>query len=538
MFEVRNARCIDLISNPIMLILSLIVFMNENKLPHAKIEFYKKCIKTFLSEREERKEAYNIEPIANIYYDELVMPKIAFYKYCNERDIPDYKFSFEEIKALTFKAIEIDEKDKSKWMAEVTKFVTYLIERTELIKEVDLEKYDFSHKSFRDYFLAVYYSKCLSHESLISFIKNSLGDANYHELAILIIQYIGKECLVTPYNSIIEFLLAELEKMDDFKKVLYNSSLYMLRILEDLYSDNALPIKYHDRFITIYLKKSFILLRRIPSLVFKLENFKKLYRAKFNEVDLKFKLESIWNFNRLEPHFREDISKNDLFMEYINSDIILTFFTKLMKLLHVRRNVDNIDIKSLHNEIKYFINNYREIICKNDLLYLIIVTVCVRIIKDANLYKDLFEELLKTIAKLTINITIMSNIAFNILISESKSSADDYAIFLTVAPKSIRDIKSIFITFNRRKTVLKKANEQETLLEDKDNEYYEKLDNIFSNYILHILDGNTTYEELVTKIKSKNLYSEKYEELYKYIFTSINKDRLQRYKMKTFTQHE
>lgn len=82
MAEAKRARCDRLIQNPIILILALIIFDIETNLPNKRVEFYKKCINTFLSVREDRKVSRELsEKTKNILVDDAVVPKVAYHKF-------------------------------------------------------------------------------------------------------------------------------------------------------------------------------------------------------------------------------------------------------------------------------------------------------------------------------------------------------------------------------------------------------------------------------------------------------------------------
>ena len=156
--EVERARCQNLICNPIILILALVIFDVEKSLPNRRVEFYRKCIDTFLTVREDRKAAFQLtEKAKNILGIELVVPKIAFYRFDHLNDHSNYKFSYEELRSAIQDAIEVD--DPINWSEAIRLYAQYLVERTELIQEVDEGILDFAHKTFYEYFLAVYFSK-------------------------------------------------------------------------------------------------------------------------------------------------------------------------------------------------------------------------------------------------------------------------------------------------------------------------------------------------------------------------------------------
>ena len=155
--ESDKARCRELIENPIILILALVVFDIDQKLPNRRIKFYKKCIQTFLFEREDRKAAIELSKnVKNILSMDMVLPRVAHYKYQRTNESVSYKFTNSELKRSIFDAIEVS--DIINWANDVDEYIKYLIERTELIGEIDEDVLDFAHKTFYEYFLALYFS--------------------------------------------------------------------------------------------------------------------------------------------------------------------------------------------------------------------------------------------------------------------------------------------------------------------------------------------------------------------------------------------
>ena len=99
--EIKRARCASIISNPIILILALVIFDVEKNLPTRRIEFYSKCIETFLTERENTKAAFKLEGKANsILAMNLTVPQIAYYKFEHLKKDIGYKFTFTELETI------------------------------------------------------------------------------------------------------------------------------------------------------------------------------------------------------------------------------------------------------------------------------------------------------------------------------------------------------------------------------------------------------------------------------------------------------
>ncbi len=248
--EVTRARCRRLIRNPIILILALIIFDIEKNLPNKRVEFYKKCIDTFLSVREDRKAARELsEKTKNILVDDSVVPKIAYHKFKNTSDNPRYSFDETELRKAVFAAIEVP--DPINWNTAVEEYSKYLIERTELIQEVDEDVLNFAHKTFYEYFLAVYYVKEYDLNGLINLLKKWIGDSNYDELARLIIEVIIQANNASQHHRIIDFLFTTIEQgiAEDSDTPEFSTFI----ILADLYSHNMLLPKYHSRYYSYIL---------------------------------------------------------------------------------------------------------------------------------------------------------------------------------------------------------------------------------------------------------------------------------------------
>lgn len=240
--EVKRARCQNLIRNPIILILALVIFDVEKNLPNRRVEFYRKCIDTFLTVREDRKAVFQLtEKAKNILGIDLVVPKIAFYKFDHLKNHSTYKFSYEELKNAVLNAIEVD--DPANWIEAVRLYVQYLVERTELIQEVDEDILDFAHKTFYEYFLAIYFSKEYENEELVRQLNEWIGDSNYDELAKLIIEIVIQNDEPRQHKYLINYMLDALQNSDQRSR-----RQDIFDILADLYNHNMLQPKFHTKY--------------------------------------------------------------------------------------------------------------------------------------------------------------------------------------------------------------------------------------------------------------------------------------------------
>jgi len=244
--EVERARCINLIRNPIVLVLALVIFDFESSLPTRRIEFYQKCIDTFLTERENRKAAIKLDDkTKSILAMNLTVPKIAFYKYSKVEQNVRYKFNYSELKEAIMEAISVE--DKINWLTAVNQYSEYLVERTELLQEKDEDVLDFAHKTFYEYFLAFYFSKMTENQDLVNLLKTWIGDPNYDELARLIVEVVIQNNDPKQHDCIMDYLF-EMLSSDEVpnNEMPYKQDIFSL--VADLYTHNLLQPKYQYRY--------------------------------------------------------------------------------------------------------------------------------------------------------------------------------------------------------------------------------------------------------------------------------------------------
>lgn len=247
--ELKRAKCQSLIKNPIILILALVIFDVQNSLPNRRVEFYKKCIDTFLVAREDRKNAFTqTDPFKNILGDSSVVPKIAHYKFEKINEDIGYHFTMEELREAIMQAIDVP--NRRQWYDPVALFAKYLIDRTELIRETDEDVLDFAHKTFYEYFLAVYYAQEYETKDLIKLLDSWIGDPNNDEMARLIIEVTIEKNDAKQHKSVIDYLFARFST--EMPKE------HVFSIISELYEHNILQAKYHDRYYNSILFHSYL----------------------------------------------------------------------------------------------------------------------------------------------------------------------------------------------------------------------------------------------------------------------------------------
>ena len=394
--EVNKSKCENLIRNPIVLILALVIFDIEKNLPNRRVEFYKKCIDTFLVVREDRKAAFDMdEKIKNILADNLVVPKIAYYKFNHINYDPSYRFTGDEVKNSIMEAIEVN--DKINWREAVNQYMLYLVNRTELLGEIDEDRYDFAHKTFYEYFLAVYYSKALENENLVELLNDWIGDANYDELARLIIEVVIEKNDPRQHKYVIDFMFEQIKKESSKPNDEYSKIADIFLIIADLYRNNMLLAKFHDEYYKYIIYNA--------RLVYSAENIRILRESASVKV--------VYDEKIMAQHFVKDLSKRDNFNFIIDSLYYLSdeFKTEVLEeskekfLLHtlnlfdwVRENVrvnEKINKKNKHIEdceleIKYFLEKQKELVLSCPQIYISIVDYILKMQKY-ELIKPLLE---------------------------------------------------------------------------------------------------------------------------------------------------
>lgn len=348
--ESKRARCHNLISNPIILVLALVIFDFENSLPTRRIEFYQKCIDTFLTERENRKAVVKLsDKTKSILAMNLSVPKIAFYKHNKISENVGYKFNYQELKESIFNAIDVV--DKLNWMTAVDQFAEYLVERTELIQEIDDDTLDFAHKTFYEYFLAFYFSKMYENDEIVKLLYNWIGDSNFDELARLIIEVVIQNNDPKQHDRIINCLF-DMLSAEELEKNKLPSKQDVFAVVSDLYTHNLLQPKFQ------YKYNEFVLFnpRFIDYMNFRfrreeVKNNLVLYDA---NIICKMFINNFQNNNLTEVLDALYYLNNDFKRQVISSDDSGLFFhiNRLFSLLKENKKKTDLYL----DELEYFLN--------------------------------------------------------------------------------------------------------------------------------------------------------------------------------------
>lgn len=368
--EADKARCTDLIKNPIILILALIVFDADGKLPNKRIEFYRKCIDTFLFQREDRKAIVELSKSAkNILKMDMTLPRVAHYKYQRTNENISYKFTNDELKNSVFKAIEVS--DVINWTSAVDEYIGYLLERTELVEEIDEDIYDFAHKTFYEYFLALYFSMQLDNNILQRQLLKWIGDANNHELAQIIIEKIIESGDRFKQTETLNFLFKVASDGRQEKRK------HVLELLNELYSCNILPLKYYDDYYKTILLSGEILYnmmhnirtaRRASVIKYDEQDLATIYCQYVNDIDRFINTAESLIF--LNDDFKEKALSSFYDTTLLENTLILFSW---LRCCNVSQKVADND--KVTNTVEYFANHESELLKNCPIIWVSLVEV-------------------------------------------------------------------------------------------------------------------------------------------------------------------
>ena len=487
--EVKHARCESLISNPIILILALVIFDIEKSLPNKRVEFYKKCIDTFLTVREDRKAAYKLSDKAkSILAMDSVVPRIAHYKYSKFKENVGYQFKETELHNAIFSAIESD--DKLNWGAAVKEYSNYLIERTELIREFDEEVFDFSHKTFYEYFLAVYFSKEIENKELINILNSGIGDANNDELVKLIIEVIIQNGDQKQINSVMDYIFSQLP--DYRAKRVTRKQAYTFLILADLYAHNMLQPKYHSKYHCIILYN--------PELFMQI-GFSPLRDYSFN-----------YDVNMLANIYCDEVLNHDKFADTIDSLYYLDQayrdqISEIIKEEYILHIISLFSYKGFYEtiyrlEFNYFTNDGLAYFLSFPQVFLLLMTVMVEY-QDYSKIDIIFDY---SFGENSMVLRYSNPYVVCKLFEKAIKNKKIFLLFLIVAIECAKDITSLIFAYLFRDAKSKK-----------NSSHSDKLQN-YVVWLWKLFNHSTDYTVFREELKKAGLFIVEYDNIYQKIY--------------------
>lgn len=519
--EVKRARCESIISNPIMLILALVIFDVGKNLPTKRIEFYQKCIDTFLTERENIKAAFILEEnTKSILTMNLTIPKIAFYRFEHINENISYKFNYLELEKAVYNAIGVSDTDILNWGVAVKQYIKYLVERTELVREIDEDLYDFAHKTFYEYFLAFYFCKMYENDKLIDLLEEWIGDSNYDELARLIIEEVIQNNDPRQHDFIMKYLLEKLKMPSENRYM--NKKLDIFSIIVDLYNHSMVQPKFYMEYNYFILYNSKYVESINRGITWRnmrssqrvqydarvmAELFQKAFSSNENMVDA---IDTLLYLNR--DYKRQVIQRIEEDKRECVENIILLFdsIKEADERVEMRfsdkpeaRNMDVAKEDFYRRQIGYFLNEGLDYLTNYPQIFLSVLNLS--IMKDINISIETF-----------LNLNFEPNYKFY--------AYTNLGMLFRFAHKACKSSEYFLLFFS---TIVKCANKGanrvfQYILDDR---YYDRVINMEINKdrdiligIWKILDNADAYEHFKDSLIQLGLYKEKYDTQYKEAF--------------------
>lgn len=534
MSEVEKAKCLDLIRNPIILVLALIVFNSEHNLPHKRVEFYKKCIDTFLIEREKRKEAFDMKGIECICGDNLILPRVSYYKFEKSIENKDYKLTNEELKLLIYKALEVT--DKINWIDPINKFINYLVERTELIRLIDEDKFDFAHKTFSEFFLAVYFTKCVDIDILLGKLDDWIGDSNYDELANLIIEVVIEENVNIQHNMLLNYLFDSFFKyailgyrLKDNKRESLGIDIAhdYLGILSKLFLSNSLLPKFIEKYHSLLLdypecfgNRSRIAINGRSYIGFDKDLLFKMYIRKYENNDhfahaARLLYYCHFVFNEMKNQITNDIHKRSL-------DLIAGIGRKLKR----KNQLSEEDIQDIY---RYFCDEEFDIVKRSEVIFYHLLYLLLTNINIKNSIQLVDKLCLFQIEINNVFTSIFAPPQYFILLMHSRKNSSFFA--LTIMSIIFGNKNKINWLIDYSKDISNYKFGTRTYIENEKNSEinFEDFYNVIvssSNILYDIISNNNDYYQLIEKIYKAGLFNKKYEHIYKKAYEIICEENI------------
>ena len=492
--EAQRARCYNLISNPIILVLALVIFDVEKNLPTRRIEFYQKCIETFLTERENRKAAFKLsEKTKSILAMNLTVPKIAFYKYNRVQETSGYRFNYSELQKAIMEAIDVE--DEINWITSVNQFGQYLVERTELIREIDENNLDFAHKTFYEYFLAFYFSKMYESDDIVNLMYRWIGDANYDEMARLTIEAVIQNNEPKQHDKIINGLFDMLfDKIPKDKETPNKRDVFS--VVADLYTHNLLQPKFHSKYNLFVLKNpqyvdyiNFELRRNDIKTTAVLYDSKALFELFWKEIESEKCVEVLDCLKFLNNDFKKQVVAKDE----------TGAFYRIIKLFSLKN-----DIKKKNDpeeEMHYFLNEGLEYTLNYPQVFVSILVLSLKCEERAEL-----EKLMKyNFNPRDIFYYYTSPFIYFDLIDKSMDSNVYFALFLVSCIECTAKMANSLFEF-AISNVVRKNNDTDGLRAK------------FCEHLWQILNYSNSYEEFKSQLINDGKYVSDYDDVYRRVF--------------------
>jgi len=366
----------ELISNPLLLSLIVILYRNTLRLPESKLEIYQSCTKTLVNKWDASKDLkIDLDPFINSNKDKL-FAELAYWQY-TQLSSKSIKITYDKAKSIIKIALieKLNFPDDSNTEDLAEKFMVYAQKRSLYFDN------NFTHKTFLEYYTAYWiYSNIEKKHKVMErnqIIEKYINNPFWFIVLELLLNLIDKD---QADNEIIDELL-------DFQLKSSNISIsFVLSVLPNLknISDNKINELLKASIETLLLNKNKIEESKLNNYTYKLETFEN--RIYFKLHHLYTKENSLYKSKILEilKNYEENnFNVINLYIFYI--EIGLFEFPYLWANHHLLSN-QLIPIK----EIKFELNNislFESCSKKDPYLY----NLKLFVFEQHNINKDYFE---------------------------------------------------------------------------------------------------------------------------------------------------
>ena len=166
-----NEQLKALARNPLMIAIIAIIYEEDRELPQRRAKLYERCVEVLLSKWDVQKRLKNKYGVDK---KEFILRKLAFYGHSNNKRVMTKKEVMQEMRKY-FQQIKLKEDDAEPFLDEIW-------QRSYLLRQISMDRYDFLHLSFQEYFSAL---ELKEQEYGISTIIQHLGEPWWEEPILL-----------------------------------------------------------------------------------------------------------------------------------------------------------------------------------------------------------------------------------------------------------------------------------------------------------------------------------------------------------------
>ena len=205
-----------LASNPLLCaMICALHYRNDMNLPLSKRELYEECCKMLLEKRDLEREIYSNNVSLEYGQKKIIIAQLAYWMMKNNH----VEIDRDQAETSVKRSISGMQVDKSNEKA----IFKYLFERSGLLRELEIGKINFIHRTFQEY-LAAYE---ISRQDDWGYIKEKIGDDTWEETIGMCIGYARKKIA----SDIIEHTLCKGTELDE-KKYYFLAIIYMSGAIE------------------------------------------------------------------------------------------------------------------------------------------------------------------------------------------------------------------------------------------------------------------------------------------------------------------